>query len=282
MTSIFATRYGKTTKGNTNSSVAATERDGHLPPTEKKGANTMNEPNACRILERNKMLRLLSFLILLLSLPVAGQQPIVTVPNEPANLGTIKQALVQYHSCHEADCYIPQIDRQIDVAMNFLKQSVATGKPGEKLAIVLDIDETSLSNWDVETHDDFGYIPADSNWCVALHCATAIDGTLRLFREAERDNVAVFFITGRSESQRQATAANLIAAGYDHWEGLYLRPEDHPKMQSVAEYKSGDRAEIAAKGFTMILNVGDQMSDLLGSPQAEHSVKLPNPFYYIP
>jgi predicted secreted acid phosphatase len=47
-------------------------------------------------------------------------------------------------------------------------------------------------------------------------------------------------------------------------------------------YKSGERAKIVAAGYRIILNVGDQMSDLNGNPQAELSVKLPNPFYYLP
>ena len=99
---------------------------------------------------------------------------------------------------------------------------------------------------------------------------------------AIKDKVAVFFITGRPEGQRGDTAANLKTEGYDGWEGLYLRPEDHPKDQTVSQYKSGDRAKIVALGYRIILNVGDQMSDLSGEPQAEHSVKLPNPFYFIP
>jgi predicted secreted acid phosphatase len=213
---------------------------------------------------------------------VEGQQAITTVPGEPSNLDGIKQQLLQYQSCKEANCYVPQIERQTDVAIGFLKQSVATAKPGEKLAIVLDIDETSLSNWAVETHDDFGYIPADSNLCVVFQCGKAIAGTLRLFREAEKAKVAVFFITGRPEGQRADTEANLKGEGYDQWETLYLRPEDHPKTQSVTQFKSGERAKIVAKGFKIVLNVGDQMSDLLGDPQAEHSVKLPNPFYLVP
>lgn len=61
-----------------------------------------------------------------------------------------------------------------------------------------------------------------------------------------------------------------------------MRPEDHPKTQTVTEYKSGDRSQIVAKGYRIVLNVGDQMSDLLGNPEADHSVKLPNPFYLIP
>jgi hypothetical protein len=30
------------------------------------------------------------------------------------------------------------------------------------------------------------------------------------------------------------------------------------------------------------MSVGDQWSDLLGDPQAEVNVKLPNPFYFLP
>jgi predicted secreted acid phosphatase len=211
-----------------------------------------------------------------------GQQSVVTVPNEPPNLDGVKKQLTHYQSCMEADCYMPQLEHQSDVAMGFLKTSVKAAKPTEKLAIVLDIDETSLSNWAVEKHDDFGYIPSDSNWCVSLHCGKAIPATLRLFEEAKKDKVAVFFITGRPEGQRADTEANLKAEGYDHWEEVHLRPEDHPNTQTVTEYKSGERAKIVAEGYTIVLNVGDQMSDLMGDPQAEHSVKLPNPFYLIP
>ena len=116
------------------------------------------------------------------AIPVATQQPVVTVLGEPTNLGTVKQQLKQYQACTEADCYTPQLERQIDLAIRLLKESAASRKGTEKLALVLDIDETALSNWVVETHDDFGYIPNDSNWCVALRCSTAINGTLRLFR----------------------------------------------------------------------------------------------------
>ncbi len=107
-------------------------------------------------------------------------------------------------------------------------------------------------------------------------------GTLRLYQEAEKDKVAVFFITGRPEDEREDTAANLKAVGYTQWDGLSLRAVDHPKTQTVVDYKSGERKKIVAQGYKIIFNVGDQMSDLNGDPQAEKSVKLPNPFYYIP
>lgn len=214
--------------------------------------------------------------------PLWAQQSIVKVPSEPENLYWVKQRLIKYHDCNASNCYGPELERQADFAISFLKHSVAAKKPGEKIAIVLDIDETALSNWPTEILDDFGYIPNDQNWCTSLQCARAIPATLRIFREAQKDKVAIFFITGRPQTQREDTESDLRADGYDQWEGLYMRPVDHPAGQSVTDYKSGDRADIVSKGYRIVLNVGDQMSDLEGKPMADHSVKMPNPFYYIP
>ena len=63
-----------------------------------------------------------------------------------------------------------------------------------------------------------------------------------------RSGVDVFFITGRSESQRDSTAASLKSTGYDQWAGLALRGT-HPKEQSVTEYKSGERKKIVDAGY---------------------------------
>ncbi|HZQ44651.1 MAG TPA: HAD family acid phosphatase [Acidobacteriaceae bacterium] len=226
--------------------------------------------------------RLALLLTYLCCLPAWTQQEITTVKNEPANLDSAKKELGRYHDCTEENCYQPQLQRQIDLAVGFLHGSVANAKPGEKLALVLDIDETSLSNWRIETRDDFGYIPNDSNLCIALHCGEAIAPTLRLYEEASRLGVTVFFITGRPEPQRADTEANLKAVGYASWGRLYLRPVNHPVDQSVSDYKSGERGEIVRMGYRIVLNVGDQMSDLTGPHSADHSVKLPNPFYFIP
>ena len=224
----------------------------------------------------------LAALLLLLCSSMFGQQVIVTVPREPANLDVIKKQLTRYHSCTQSDCYLPQIGKQTDIAITFLRNSVSESRRGAKLALVLDVDETALSNWRVEEHDDFGYIQSDFSWCVQLRCGTAIAGTLRLYREAEKDKVTVFFITGRPETQRADTEANLKAVGYVRFRKMYMRPVNYPVGQSLADYKSSRRAEIARMGYRIILNVGDQLSDLIGDPKADHSVKLPNPFYLIP
>jgi predicted secreted acid phosphatase len=205
----------------------------------------------------------------------------LSLPQEPANLGALKGKLLAYHDCTAPNCYIPSIDRQSDVALAILRRRVAQARPGEKLAMVLDIDETSLSNWEEERADDFGYIGRDWDAWVAKRKATAIAGTLRVFNQAIQHGVAVFFITGRGEVQRADTAANLTAAGYRNWTGLALRGP-YPKEQTTTEYKSAERRKILDAGYKIILNIGDQISDLNGPAQAERSIKLPDPFYLIP
>jgi HAD superfamily, subfamily IIIB (Acid phosphatase) len=50
---------------------------------------------------------------------------------------------------------------------------------------------------------------------------------------------------------------------------------------SAAYFKAPARGKIVAKGYTIVMNVGDQWSDLLGG-YAERTFKLANPFYVIP
>ena len=109
----------------------------------------------------------------------------------------------------------------------------------------------------------------------------AVPGTLRLFNKARAAGVEVFFITGRAGEQSAATAKNLEAAGYKGWKGLSLREGPQKTMATVA-YKSEERKKIVDAGYRIVMSVGDQWSDLDGEAKAEISVKLPNPFYYLP
>lgn len=213
--------------------------------------------------------------------PSAGPH-VLKSPNEPANLGLLKNELKAYHDCTcKCGCYARALDRQADRAMHALEIRAARSKPGAKLALVLDIDETSLSNYEAMQKADFGYSGKAFNAWIEEAKAPAISGTLRLYRKAEQLGVAVFFITGRPDTELAATEQNLRAAGYTDWAGLTLRRPDQVKEATIA-YKSSVRAAILQQGYHIILNVGDQMSDLKGRPQADVSVKLPNPYYYIP
>jgi hypothetical protein len=78
---------------------------------------------------------------------------------------------------------------------------------------------------------------------------------------------------------RAATERNLQAAGYE-WTGVLLKP-DALSTQSAVEFKAPERKKLMDQGYTIIVNMGDQMSDLEGG-FAERTYKLPNPFYFVP
>ena len=219
--------------------------------------------------------------------PATAQQPAARMsayaPAErTANLDVLKAQLRQYHECTcTCGCYAKDLDRQADRAIAFLRIRAAYRQPQEKMAMVLDIDETTLSNYQQLLKGDFGYNKdAFTAWVLSAQ-APVIPGTLRLYQEAQRLGMSVFFLTGRPEAQLAATEQNLRSQGFDNWQQLIMRPPAQASATALA-YKSAARATIQEQGYRIVLNVGDQWSDLRGKPEAEYSVKYPDPFYFLP
>jgi hypothetical protein len=210
------------------------------------------------------------------------------------NFGVARYRLLEYGNCTgDTGCYWADLDAQYKRAETALAALIAKQKPGERLAIVMDIDETTLTNYCEMRREDFGYIATMySAWETSPEAAVAIPGALRLFHQARAAGVDVFFITGRGgipdysaatpgRDETEATAKNLEAAGFHGWKALQLRNGGERLMPTI-EYKSSERERIVQQGYRIVMSLGDQWSDLLGDPQAEVSVKLPNPFYFIP
>ena len=198
------------------------------------------------------------------------------------NLDTIKSKLKAYHACTcSCGCYGRDLDLQAAKAIAFLEKRTEHAPTSSKLALVLDIDETTLSNYEEMERTGFAYdAKAFSAWEQEA-AAPAIVGTLRLYKVARKLGVAVFFLTGRAEGERAATERDLRAQGFDSWQELILRSPAEAHMTALA-YKSAERGRIVREGYTLVVNVGDQWSDLRGNPEAEYSVKYPNPYYLIP
>lgn len=224
-------------------------------------------------------------------LPAQQPQRPVFSSNDAAeripNLDTLKKELKEYHDCTcTCGCYSHDIDRQADRAIAFLQQRAARRKSREKLALILDIDETALSNYRELNGADFAFNASTWDAWIEEGETTAIPGTLRLYKEAQRLGVSIFFITGRKEAQRAITERNLRAQGFDNWKLLVMLPANRGSAnqgaQTIGAFKAVARAQIAAAGYTLALNVGDQWSDLKGKPEAEYSVKYPDPYYFIP
>ena len=205
----------------------------------------------------------------------------------PPNLGILKLELLDY-KCFGA--YDRDVAAALKDAQAYVQQRSQTAAPGENLAVVLDIDETSISNWANLAADDFGLFakgsctlqpqePCGFDQWIATKTPDVIKPTLDLFNLSKAKGVKVFFISARREDQREVTIKHLTDAGYKDWDGLMLK--DGPDLRLVSDFKTAARAKIEADGKKIIANVGDQYSDLVGG-HAERSFKVPNPFYFIP
>lgn len=196
---------------------------------------------------------------------------------EPSNLGLLKKKLVWYH---DSGKYLNEIREVAYEAERYMQQEIDTNlhrTHPKKLALVLDIDETSLSNYENMEKDDFANNPAKIMAELLEAKEPAIQPILDLYQQAIQNNVAVFFVTGRDPSLREATTQNLRAAGYLNWSGLEFKNGSIPTIA----YKTAARNKISQQGYTIIASIGDQHSDLIGG-HAQRVFKLPNPFYYLP
>ncbi|MEV3889573.1 HAD family acid phosphatase [Streptomyces griseoincarnatus] len=144
----------------------------------------------------------------------------------------------------------------MDQALPYVKQRIADARPGEKQAIVLDIDNTALET-------DFGFsFPQPANKPV-----------LEVARYAEEHGVTLFFVTARPGIIYAPTEWNLDHVGYES-SGLYVR-SFIDLFRNVAEYKTAQRVDIERKGYTIIANIGNSATDLSGG-HAERTFKLPD------
>jgi predicted secreted acid phosphatase len=183
-----------------------------------------------------------------------------------------------------------------------------TSHPVKPKAIVLDVDDTTLATWNYEVASNWTYNPMTNADYVNGGKFPAVPGMVGVVDWAAAHGVAVFFLTGRPQTQEPATLANLTASSYgaaedypapttlnDGEDGLFTKPAatSYPAYLTSAcaadpngacttiHYKSATRAHIESLGYDIVANFGDQFSDLTGGA-ADRTFKLPNPNYYLP
>ncbi|AVH54930.1 MULTISPECIES: HAD family acid phosphatase [Streptomyces] len=145
----------------------------------------------------------------------------------------------------------------IDQAMPYVEQRTAQAD-GQKLALVFDIDNTTL---ETDFHPWY-QLPTP-----------AVTASLELARYAHARGVAIFFVTARPGILYGETKWNLQTVGYPV-SGLYVR--DLPDLfDEVGAYKTSKRAQIESLGYTIIANVGNNTTDVVGG-HAERTFKLPD------
>jgi predicted secreted acid phosphatase len=148
-------------------------------------------------------------------------------------------------------------------------------KHPKKPTVVLDIDETTMSNWACLDAVDFDL--SGLAVCVVGGKSVAFPAAKAFIKHARARKVALAFITGAPAGLCPGRRTNLNAQGIKGPFTLVCRPATDT-AGTLVPYKSGARKALQAKGATIIVNVGDQQSDLAGGA-AKTTVKLPNPIY---
>ncbi|MCS0603601.1 acid phosphatase [Streptomyces sp. LP11] len=135
---------------------------------------------------------------------------------------------------------------------NYLDQRLAGARSSDRLAVVLDIDNTSLA-----THYEPG---------------KPVQAILGATRYAHQHGAAILFASYRDAGSRASTTRQLRSAGYTV-DGLCLKPESgHPDKATV---KLGCRKQYESQGFTLVANVGNRSTDFQGG-HYEQGFKIPD------
>jgi acid phosphatase len=214
--------------------------------------------------------------------PPTPSAPAASSPSLVPNLFDTQRAIDEYIDSGRYQADFSAVVAQAGVWLE--KRAPAVRKP----AIVLDIDETSLSNWPAYRANRWALIvhgdcdlesgPCNLRKWQESGRAAALPSTLALAQRAGQLGVTVFFISGRPTSEQAATERNLREQGY-RYERVILRPAG--VFRSAVDFKAPARCKLEQDGYTILLALGDQQSDLDGGC-AERGFKLPNPVYYLP
>lgn len=192
-----------------------------------------------------------------------------TVPN---NLTVAKDEVIKYHESGEYEKELSQIVKN---GINEFENLHA----GKKSAVIFDIDETALSNYEYSKEYDFGYVSDLWDKWIEEAKAPAIKGVKYLYDFLVSDGFKIIFLTGRKDYQYNATYRNLINAGYTKFDTIIVRkPTEYE--ETAADYKSKKRTELVQQGYDIVGDIGDQISDLTG-PYTGIKVKIPNYQYLI-
>lgn len=172
----------------------------------------------------------------------APHEPIVTA--EPGHVALVASTTRHLPS---KKSWLRDVSKALKPANAYLD---ARAKKGGRLAIVLDIDNTSLST--------------QYDW------PRPVTPTLSVARHARSTGYSVFFVTGRYYSDLKNVAGPLKRAGY-----VYAGICGRNPGESVRHSKQRCRASIANLGYTITASIANNPVDFVGA-NYERAFALPN------
>jgi len=253
------------------------------------------------------------------SVQTATEEPQITTSTprserQLTNIDILKQQIRNYYGdpldtgIIGADSnYVREVRSAIRDAERWLSHSGRRpSEPTRPQAIVLDIDDTTLTTWNLVVASNWnGDSPLRADY-VDNQKFVAVPGMVDFVNAAQQRGYTIFYISNRRISSTKASLGNLtsdgigVDAGFpapgtlpNGEAGLFMRPKlkDYPSYLKQAcandpdltctptHLKTAYRARIESFGYDIVANLGDQQSDLDGG-YADRTFKLPNPNGY--
>jgi acid phosphatase len=189
---------------------------------------------------------------------------------KPLNLTTAKDLVKQYYEGG-------QFDKELDEIIADAKKKFSKVEVKQNSAIIFDIDDTALLNYEASKKMGFGYVKSMVDEWVSSAQVPAIPQVKDLYDYLLQRDVKIIFLTGRFSDEYDYTYENLINGGFAAFDTLIVRRPEEQKLPAV-EFKSNLRTALTNKGYDIIGNIGDQWTDLDG-PYSGIKVKIPNYIY---
>jgi predicted secreted acid phosphatase len=196
----------------------------------------------------------------------------IAVAEEPAAPAPSGQ-ITQYYESGEFDSDVKAVSADATKSLT----SQLKKKP-RKPAIVFDIDDTLESTYACAKRSNFDRTAITV--CQAQTDQTPIAPVWKLLKLAQKKKVALFVITGRPQGIEPGTREQLKRDGLKGKYTLVMRPNGD-LGQPAAPYKAAARKAIQKRGYKILVNIGDQKSDLSGGASVKR-FKVPNPMYFTP
>jgi predicted secreted acid phosphatase len=224
-------------------------------------------------------LALVGFVVVALTIgaaAVAGLQPadLSYTPNSEGQMTNIDVARAYAKNYYGAPTAVAGSgatatwNTPLNLDSNYANEARSAAKEGENWlqarsnvkdrAIVLDVDDTTLTTWNYELYSNWDFNPTTNANFVGLTGTTftgnmfpATPGMLDLVNRAQELGYAIFWITGRGDSQHAATIANLVndtAAGFSNIDTVTLSGKTVPEID--AGYPLPTPLDTGHGGFT--------------------------------
>lgn len=139
-------------------------------------------------------------------------------------------------------------------AEHWLRQRMANRRPGERLAVVLGIDDVMVQTRFAGTR-------------------TLVPRSVRFVKTAHALGYSVIYVTGRSYAHGLGGIEAHLERASVPGDAFYGRP---PGAADEATAKARCRAAIQAQGYTLAMSVAADGASFVGSPRAEQEIRLPD------